>query len=99
MNNSIQMTYDLAIIGGGPAGLTAAIYRARFRRDVVVIDDGNSRASWIPRSHNHPGFPEGIGGDELLVRTRAQAERYGVVLHHERATALERKGDGSSYRQ
>ena len=85
---------DCVIIGGGPAGLTAAIYLARFRRNVVVIDDGNSRASWIPRSHNHPGFPEGIGGDELLVRMRAQAERYGAVLHPERATALERKGDG-----
>ena len=52
---------DCLIVGGGPAGLTAAIYLARFRRDIRVIDAGSSRASLIPTSHNYPGFPEGIG--------------------------------------
>src|SRR3978361_306333 len=61
---------DCAIIGGGPAGLTAAIYLARFLRKIALVDGGESRAAWIPRSHNHPGFPTGIGGRDLLMRLR-----------------------------
>lgn len=72
--------YDVLIVGGGPAGLTAAIYLARYHRRVVVVDDGNSRAKWIPISHNHAGFPDGITGDELLRRMREQAERYGATI-------------------
>ena len=44
------------LIGGGPAGLTAAIYLARYRRAVVLVDDGRSRAALMPASHNYPGF-------------------------------------------
>ena len=66
---------DCLIIGGGPAGLTAAIYLARFHLDVRVIDAGDSRAAWIPCTHNHAGFPDGISGRELLARMIAQAER------------------------
>jgi thioredoxin reductase (NADPH) len=72
--------YDALVVGGGPAGLTAAIYLARYHRRVVVVDDGNSRAKWIPLSHNHAGFPDGITGDELLRRMREQAERYGATI-------------------
>jgi thioredoxin reductase (NADPH) len=71
---------DCLIVGGGPAGLTAAIYLARFRRNARVIDAGGSRASLIPTSHNYPGFPDGISGRELLVRLREQARRYGATL-------------------
>ena len=71
---------DCLVLGGGPAGLTAAIYLARFCRNFIVIDAGKSRASWIPWSHNHAGFPDGISGPELLARMRAQAERYGAKI-------------------
>jgi thioredoxin reductase (NADPH) len=71
---------DCVVVGAGPAGLTAAIYLGRFRRDFAVIDNGASRCAWIPRSHNHPGFPEGIGGRTLLSRMRRQAERYGAQV-------------------
>ena len=71
---------DCAIVGAGPAGLTAAIYLARFRRSFCVVDAGGSRAAWIPRSHNHPGFPGGIGGKTLLARMRRQAEAYGADI-------------------
>ncbi len=71
---------DCLIVGGGPAGLTAAIYLARYRRDIEVIDAGASRASLIPRSHNCPGYPDGVSGDELLTRLRAQAQGYGAPL-------------------
>lgn len=71
---------DCFVIGGGPAGLTAAIYLARFRRSFVLIDAGEARAAWIPLSHNHAGFPDGIAGKELLARMRVQAERYGTTF-------------------
>ncbi|WP_040485553.1 NAD(P)/FAD-dependent oxidoreductase [Lutibaculum baratangense] len=85
---------DCIVIGGGPAGLTGAIYLARFRRSFVVFDSGASRASIIPRTHNHPGYPEGISGGELLERLRAQATRYGAPLLNEEVTALDRLSDG-----
>lgn len=72
--------YDAVIVGGGPAGLTAAIYLGRFRRKVLVVDSGRSRLGWIPRSHNHPGFPDGIIGQDLLGRMRQQALLYGALI-------------------
>lgn len=71
---------DCVIIGGGPAGLTAAIYLARFHLNITVIDAGRSRALWIPTTHNHAGFPNGISGEDLLGRMRAQAIKYGTKI-------------------
>src|SRR5882757_10197313 len=71
---------DCIIIGGGPAGLTAAIYLGRYRRRVTVFDAGSSRAALIPRTQNYPGFAEGITGLDLLAALTAQAENYGVNL-------------------
>lgn len=85
---------DCLIVGGGPAGLTAAIYLARFRRKVVVVDDGNSRALWIPRSHNCPGFPDGIGGHDLLTRMTAQATKFGARLLRGRIEQIEDDAGG-----
>lgn len=85
--------YDVLVVGGGPAGLTAAIYLARFRRRVIVVDEGHSRAKWIPCTHNHAGFPEGIGGEDLLVRMRTQAEQYGAAIVTGRLDTLESSGD------
>lgn len=82
--------YDVAIVGGGPAGLTVALYLARFRRAVVLVDDGRSRARLIPRSHNVPGFPEGIGGEALLDRLNAQLKPYDVERRQETVTAIRR---------
>jgi thioredoxin reductase (NADPH) len=47
-------SFDCLIIGGGPAGLTAAVYLARYRRRIMLFDGGDSRASLIPKSHNYP---------------------------------------------
>jgi thioredoxin reductase (NADPH) len=85
---------DCLIIGGGPAGLTAAIYLARYRRNVLVIDDAHSRAELIPESHNYPGFTGGISGTDLLRSLRQQAARYGAVLRHGRVDDLRKDGDG-----
>jgi thioredoxin reductase (NADPH) len=81
---------DCLVIGGGPAGLTAAIYLARFHLDILVVDGGKSRASWIPCTHNHAGYPDGISGKELLERMRAQAQKYGAKIETEQVTKLER---------
>lgn len=89
---------DCAIIGGGPAGLTAAVYLARYRRRVAVFDAGESRAAWIPESHNYPGFPHGISGKALLARLREQASEYGARLVSTRVTDLARSIDGFSIR-
>ena len=88
------MSLDALIIGGGPAGLTAAIYLARFRRRIAVLDGGHSRASYIPRTRNYPGFPDGINGIELLQRLRAQAERYGAKVTTALVESLAREGEG-----
>jgi thioredoxin reductase (NADPH) len=75
-----EATFDCVAIGGGPAGWTAAIYLARYRRHVAVFDGGHSRAAVIPRTHNYPGFAHGISGPELLAALTEQAETYGVRL-------------------
>lgn len=78
------MDLDCIIIGGGPGGLTAATYLRRLHRRVVVFDDGRSRARWIPKTHNCPGFPLGVSGSELLHRLREQAATYGANVIHKR---------------
>ena len=85
---------DCLVIGGGPGGLTAAIYLARFLRRFVVVDGGASRAATIPCSHNHAGFPDGIAGPELLDRMRRQARRYGARLVQGEVEALARDASG-----
>lgn len=85
---------DCLIVGAGPAGLTAAIYLARFRRRIRLVDSGASRAKWIPRSHNLPGFPNGVHGQDLLDALAAQAAAYGVRIESGRVTQIGRRGDG-----
>lgn len=87
---------EVLIVGAGPAGLTAAIYLARFRRDVVVIDSGQSRALRIPVSHNYPGFPLGISGIQLLHRLREQAQIYGVQVTRGQIESLHVDEEGFS---
>src|SRR3990167_5021163 len=84
---------DCIIIGAGPAGLTAAIYLARYHLSIRMFDSGESRAAWIPTSHNHAGFPDGINGKELLARMREQARKYGALREEKRVQHLARTGD------
>lgn len=89
--------FDCAVIGGGPAGLTAAVYLGRSRRRFTIFDTGESRARWIPTSHNTPGFPEGVHGEELLARLREQAAQYGPKPQREKVESLV-KGDDGAFR-
>lgn len=86
--------HDCAIIGAGPAGLTAATYLRRYHRKVLVLDGGDSRARWIPRTHNCPGYPHGISGPDLLTRLREQAAAHAVPIERTRITSLRRQGQG-----
>jgi len=84
---------DCIIIGAGPAGLTAAIYLARYHLSIRLFDCGTSRAAWIPCTHNHAGYPDGIAGKELLRRMNAQARKYGALREETRVEHLAKAGD------
>ena len=76
------------VVGGGPAGLLGALYLARFRRTVLVLDGLQSRAQSIPRSHNYPGYADGIGGPDLLHSLRTQVASYPIDVCPLRADSL-----------
>ena len=77
-----QSYYDLIIVGGGPAGLTSAIYAAREGINCLIIEKSalGGQAAVTERIDNYPGFPEGIAGAELAERMIKQARRYDVEL-------------------
>ena len=83
--------HDLIIIGGGPAGLTAGLYAARARLDVLLLErlaPGGQvlTTDWV---ENYPGFPEGISGFDLMDRMKTQAERFGLQIQSEDVVGLE----------
>jgi len=86
--------WDAVVIGGGPAGLTGATYLARFRRRVLLVDAGRSRAKKIPLSHNYPGFPEGVAGKDLLSAMQRQADRHTVPRVRGEVESIERTAEG-----
>jgi thioredoxin reductase (NADPH) len=88
--------YDVAMVGGGPAALAAAIYAAREGMDSIVIDRSalGGQSGVTERIDNYPGFPDGVGGAELADRFIAQARRYGVELLPAVSVAgISREGD------
>jgi len=89
-----EQPLDCLVIGGGPAGLTAAIYLSRYHLDIMVVDGGKSRAAWIPCTRNHAGYPDGIAGTELLDRMKEQARRYGTRIEDGQVTRIEKRDDG-----
>lgn len=83
--------YDLIIIGGGPAGLTAGLYNARARLDVLLLEQfapGGQvlTTDWV---ENYPGFPDGISGFELVDKMKAQAENFGLTIRNEEVVRLD----------
>ncbi|MDR6147211.1 thioredoxin reductase (NADPH) [Sphingomonas sp. SORGH_AS870] len=85
---------DCIIIGAGPAGLTAAIYLARYHLRIRLFDSGSSRAAMIPCTHNHAGYPDGISGKALLARMYEQARRYGAHCIPHRVTGIQPQDEG-----
>ena len=89
--------YDIAIIGGGGAGLTAAVYAARAMRSTVVFE-GNVTGGQIATTdvvENFPGFPEGINGFDLAQNMLRQAEKFGATVQYSRVERLDREADGT----
>jgi thioredoxin reductase (NADPH) len=85
---------EAVVIGAGPAGLMAATYLGRYRRTALVLDGGPSRASWIPETHNTPGFSRGVSGPGLLTLLRDQAGQYGAEIRKARAREVEKTEGG-----
>lgn len=83
--------YDVIIIGSGPAGLTAAIYSNRAQRSTLVIGGitWGGQLMLTGEVENFPGFPKGVLGPDLMANMRSQAERLGVKILFEDATAVD----------
>ena len=90
-----EETYDVIIIGGGPAGLTAGLYTSRHNLKTLILEGkklgGKAlEAHWI---ENFPGFPEGISGEDLMNRFIAQAEKFGSEIKYETVIGISDFGD------
>ena len=89
---SEQPPFDAVIVGGGPAGLTCSIFLGRYRRRVLVIDEGHPRNYATQGIHGFLG-QHGIAPGELLERGRAEAKESGVEILAGRVATIERNGD------
>ena len=84
--------YEVAVVGGGPAGLTTALYATRLGHDTVLIDRGGGRAAMMLDTHNVIGITEDVSGNDLLGRAREQVEGYGADVRQEFVESVERVG-------
>lgn len=93
---SEDFDYDVVVIGGGPAGLSAAIYTARAELDTLILDEADKLLEKAESIDNYFGFPDGISGKELLKRGRDQAKRFGTEIIEEKAliTKIDPEGEG-----
>ncbi|MEO0280858.1 MAG: thioredoxin-disulfide reductase [candidate division WOR-3 bacterium] len=91
---SPEILYDLIIIGGGPAGLSAAIYAGRARLNTLVVEEiiVGGQSSTTETIENYPGFPDGIGGYELAQKMEEQAKRFGVKFLFEKVEKTDLEG-------
>jgi len=86
-----SVDYDLVIIGGGPAGLTAGLYAARARLNVILIEKivpGGQvlTTDWI---ENYPGFPEGISGPDLIQKMTEQVKKFDLNIESNEVISLD----------
>ncbi|MFB6180096.1 MAG: NAD(P)/FAD-dependent oxidoreductase [Halorientalis sp.] len=86
--------YEVVVVGGGPAGLTAALYTTRLGHDTAVINRGGGRAAMMQDTHNVIGITEDVSGNEFLQTAIDQIEGYGAEYHRDFVTSAERTDDG-----
>jgi thioredoxin reductase (NADPH) len=86
--------YDVAVVGGGPAGLTAALYTTRLGLDTVLVDRGGGRAAMMLDTHNVIGVTEHVSGNEFLETGREQVESYGGEIRRGLVSDVARLDDG-----
>ena len=111
MTASPSHDYDVVIIGGGPAGLTAAIYTGRAQLSTLILEKGmpGGQIAWSEEVENFPGFPEPIAGMELAQRMHQQAEKFGAKVEMDEVQGVQHdaaahpypftvKGYGGEYR-
>jgi len=91
--NGSRDPWEVIVVGGGLAGLSAAVYLGRSKRRTLVIESGHSMAVWEPDVENYLGFPQGVSGEDLLRRGREQAKRYEVQFMRDEIVAAHRDGD------
>jgi thioredoxin reductase (NADPH) len=89
----IGLVYDAIVVGGGPAGLSAALQLARFNRQVAIFDSGMGRSTYHQVTNNYPGFPGGVTARELRRLAREQLRMYPVAFIDEAVTAARKDGD------
>jgi len=88
-------TYEVVVVGGGPGGLTTALYTTRLNHDTALVDRGGGRAAMMVDTHNVIGVPEETSGNEFLQTAKEQLEYYGTDLHQDFVTSVERTGETS----
>ncbi|MEZ3118020.1 NAD(P)/FAD-dependent oxidoreductase [Halobaculum sp. MBLA0147] len=85
---------DVTVIGGGPAGLSAAIYTARAGKDTLVLDKGGGTTRQVDWMENFYGFPDGISGEEIVERGEKHAKRFDAEIRREEVVKVTPDGDG-----
>ncbi|GAA0324140.1 NAD(P)/FAD-dependent oxidoreductase [Bacillus carboniphilus] len=88
------MNYDCIIIGGGIAGLQAAIQLGRYRHHILVIDSNNGRSNLCRAYHNILGWPDGVSGEQLRELGKKQALHLGIHFMEDKITEIRRQGEG-----
>ncbi len=88
--------FDVAIIGGGPAGLTSGIYAGRGQLSTVILEKGlpGGQIAQTEEVENYPGFPDVVSGPELSQRMVAQAEKFGAKIVMEEVLGLDKTAEG-----
>jgi thioredoxin reductase (NADPH) len=94
MTDSSTQAFEVVVVGGGPAGLSAALYTTRLGHDTALVDRGGGRAAMMVDTHNVIGVPESVSGNEFLRTAREQLAEYGTTLARDFVTEIERTDDG-----